>query len=470
MEMTTRTSLRVRRAQPRRRTASLYADLLTVAIAIGASFYVHLIGELFIADILLLASLPILLALHARRVFRPGLKVALVLMGLWLFGQMMSDIYRQTARLDALKGDANILFFAFALASLAVLIGRNDRRKVIFLAAYAIGSLLGARLEPTIDISGDPWKWGYSTGVNIGVVLISCYFFRRRMYLITGILLAGVIAINLIENFRSQVLFLLVTAVLVVPIIPERVGRLRLLPRAGTASRVLVVALLALAAAGAADGLVHLATTAGLLGEDAQAKNESELQGKAGLLLGGRPEILVSSRAVLDSPILGHGSYARDYKYVEMLVDLQTRMGIPPEESMWDLEEGGSGLIPAHSHLMSAWVYAGVLGAIFWIYLWPLTLKGILKVAILKPPLTPIYTYMLIGLLWDILFSPFGAQDRITCAFLVVVLVDLLNPATSIAGKSKWLRSRKWQRRPLRGDPAFAGKAQIVRIRGRFPG
>ena len=218
------------------------------------------------------------------------------------------------------------------------------------------------------------------------------------------------------------------------------------------------LAALAIAAGLAADGLVHLATSAGLLGADAQAKNESELQGKAGLLLGGRPEILVSSRAVMDSPILGHGSYAKDFKYVEMLVDLQTRMGLPPEESMWDLEEGGSGLIPAHSHLMSAWVYAGVLGAVFWIYLWPLTLKGILKVAILKPPLTPIYTYMLIGLLWDILFSPFGAQVRVTCAFLIIVLVDLLRPATSVAGKSSWLRKGKWQRRPLRGNPAFAKK------------
>lgn len=458
MPMTTRTIVRPGQTQHRQKLESLYGDLLAIVVAFGASFYVHFVGELFIADILLLLLVPTLMALFPRKLFRPGLNIFLVLIGLWLFGQMVTDYYRGSRTSDWMRGEANIAFLAIDLAGLALLLTRNDRRKVIFLAAYAIGSILGNRFEPTIDISGDPWKWGYSTGVNIGVVLISCYFFRRRNYVITGLILAGITTVNLIENYRSEVLFLLITTVLVVPVIPERIGRLRLLPRAGTVSRVLVMAALALAAGLAADGLVHWATSAGLLGEEAQAKNEGEFQATPGLLLGGRPEILVSARAVMDSPILGHGSYARDFKYIEMLVDLETRMGFPPTENVWDQEEDEEGGIPAHSHLMSAWVHAGVLGALIWLYLWPLTLKGVFKVAITRPPLTPIYIYMLIDLLWAILFSPIGAQVRVTTGFLIVVLVDLLRPAASVARKSSWLRKGKWQRHPLRGDPVFARK------------
>ena len=102
-------------------------------------------------------------------------------------------------------------------------------------------------------------------------------------------------------------------------------------------------------------------------------------------MLGGRPEILVSSRAVLDSPILGHGSWAKDFKYNEMLNDLLIEQG-KRENYLQDLDPDWRGLIPVHSHLMGAWVWAGILGAIFWAYIFWLVIKGIVRVSILRPP------------------------------------------------------------------------------------
>jgi hypothetical protein len=252
-------------------------------------------------------------------------------------------------------------------------------------------------------------------------------------------------------NFRSPLLNFLVTMALILPVIPEHIGRLTLLPRAGSAMRVVVLAAIALSAGFAASGLVHFATSSGLVGHEAQAKNAAQLGSGVGMLLGGRSEILVSSRAVMDSPILGHGSAGRDYKYVEMWNDIQAEFGASLD--LQDIEANSKGLIPTHSHLMNAWVKAGILGGIFWIFIWWLALKGIFRVAIERPSLAPLYTYMLVELLWNILFSPFGGTRRATVSLMIVIILDLLHPAATVAraagvNLTGRLGGRRWVRHP----------------------
>lgn len=212
-------------------------------------------------------------------------------------------------------------------------------------------------------------------------------------------------------------------------------------------ARVAVLAGMALAGGAVALGLVHFVTSAGLVGEEAQIKNQQS-QEAGGILLGGRPEILVSSHAVMDSPMLGHGSYAKDFKYIEMLDDIQAEEGIPTD--LADQEAAG-GMIPAHSHLMSTWVQAGILGAILWIYLFWLVLKGIIRIAILRPSNAPIYAWMLVSFFWDILFSPFASTRRFTDALVILILLDVLETATHRAMELKLGRQTGVRRVPFRG-------------------
>jgi hypothetical protein len=430
---------------------SIAGDVLAAVIGVASSFSVRLVGALPISEIVLLPLLPILLFLHGRRVLRPGLKMVFILMGLWLFGEMLTDLYRGTAAVDWLRGDAAIVFFAIDLIGLAVLLAHNERRKTVFIAALAAGSLLAARFQPSDYMSIAPWKFGYSFGANLGVALISCYFYARRHYLIVGLLMAGMVGVNLILNFRSPVLTFLITIALVLPVIPERLGRLTLLPRAGTIQRVVVLAVIALSAGLAARSLVRFATFSGVINSEEQARNEAELKSGGGMLLGGRPEILVSSRAVMDSPILGHGSAPKDYKYIEMLNDLEAENGTPLD--LQDIETERRGLIPTHSHLMGSWVTAGILGALFWAYIFWLVLKGVVRAAMVRPPLAPLLTFLLVSSLWNVLFSPFGSTERINEALSILITLDLLEPAAAIARTARANLSgrfsgRRWVRHP----------------------
>ena len=429
---------------------SVGADLLAIIVGLLGCFTVRLVGQLAASEVLILGLLPVLLAVRLRKINRSKLRLIYILMGLWLANQVLTDIYRGTAAVDWMRGDAAIVFFAIDLTFLAVLLGQNERRKLLFITSYAVGSLLAARYQPIDLMEGDTWKFGYGAGCNLLVLIIAGYLYNRRSYLFAGMLLSGIAAVNLLKNFRSPVLCLLVATALTMPFVPERIGRLRLLPRKGTMARVAFLAVMAIGAGVMAQGLVHFVTRGGFVNDEAKAKNMQQSGSGVSLLIAGRPEILVSSRAVMEHPILGFGSWAKDFKYVEMLSDIQTQFGIAND--LTDLEQNSQGLIPAHSHIMGGWISAGILGAVFWVYTLSLSTRGLILVSNLRPPFALLYANMLSNFLFDILFSPFGSGRRVVDAFVIIIVVDLLESAAPAArAASRQLFQRRFARQPRVG-------------------
>ena len=440
----------------RRPISEMLSEGFLFALGITSNLVVHLVGDIFVAEILVIVTLPFLLALLARRLARPYLTRVFGLLGLWMLAQIVSNAYNHIVLEDQMRGMALIGFFAVEIAFFAMYVAGNERRKTIFLTAYVALT----RFQPNIasmDLqeTAEKWKWEYSYGITILALLSVSFLIARRRQVPAFIVLMAVSIVDLLMNFRSAFLMLLVTIVLVFPIIPERIGRLRLLPRKNNLLRVAIVGVLALVGGWTANGLLHMVTRSGLIGEEAQQKNESEAQA-GNLLLGGRPEVFIGLRAAMDSPILGHGSWARNIKYIEMQYDMMQEYGI--QEDLRDAEASERGLIPSHSHIIGAWVYAGFLGALFWIYIFWLVIKGLLVASVQRPRLGPIYIYVLVGYTWNIFFSPFGSTSRIFEAFTIVVIVDLLDGTRQAQIHQKTDRHEHWRRVPSwarRGSPAY---------------
>lgn len=396
-------------------------DLLVLAIATASPFVVKVGGDLSLAQLLIIPLLPILLFAGRHRLRSTRLRTAILLVGLWLCGEIVADLYHRSEFQDWIRGDARIVFMGADLLALATLIGGRKQRHMFFYAGLAAGYILQVRLQP--NEYTDFWKFGYATGVTLAVVLVSCYFYRQRRFVIVLLLLAGISAVHAALNFRSPILVLFITSVLVLPIIPERVGQMRILP-ASWKAKLLVKVSLALIAGKAASSLVLFLGVQGYLGEDARQKDLMQARAKGGMLLGGRPEILVSSRAVMDSPIIGHGSWAKDFKYTEMYSDLLVKYDIVTTEGP---DEERSDLIPTHSHLMDAWVDAGIVGAVFWIYILSLALRAIARSSSRGLYLAPVYCFSLIGFVWSILFSPSGSVSILPDSFFIIVSCDLMS-------------------------------------------
>ncbi len=179
-----------------------------------------------------------------------------------------------------------------------------------------------------------------------GVVLISCYFYDRKNYIVAELCFSGWQHITLSQNFRSlvvdhwdgrnprssRVLRQAVPAVYTRTSIVRTTDAFRQ-TRASICGRSCFSPLMAMCGLRHQQVYAYLASS-GQLGDKAQDKYEAQTRGKFGILAGGRPEVLVSWRAVLDSPILGHGSWAEDSKYSEMLKDLQLEAGYTEDEDV----------------------------------------------------------------------------------------------------------------------------------------
>jgi O-antigen ligase len=170
--------------------------------------------------------------------------------------------------------------------------------------------------------------------------------------------------------------------------------------------------------------------------------------------VGGRPETLVAIQAIRDSPIIGHGSFPFGVKYLQLKQDIQYEHGYSDSDEAEDTEFP---VIPTHSHLTLAWVEGGILGGICWIYIFVLVLRAVLRLSAQRPHMAPLYSYLLVNFLWDILYSPFGSVNRMRAAFFILLSYFILRtPAV------KTVRVRRPRARTLYRSLANARPAAVA--------
>ena len=80
-------------------------------------------------------------------------------------------------------------------------------------------------------------------------------------------------------------------------------------------------------------------------------------------------------------------------------------------------------------------VDAGVLGAIFWGWVCIQVCKMLLRTYPRGMKLLPLAAYAAFELLWDIPFSPYGAQMRIITPFYIIIVMNYLSVSNANSTK-----------------------------------
>lgn len=416
----------------------LGARLLAFAIPVMIAIEVPGLGTIYLAELCLIGLLPVLLVLRGRRLQSRVLGFILAL-GLVYFGaQVLTDVVRETPFADYARGWSRILFLLFSFVSTYLLIG-NDRARLL---CYAGGLVVGATLYLILNnpISAIGWKFGFAgpttTLLLIGFSLIPVL--RSPRSLVGPMIMIALGAFSGFMNYRSWGGVLMVSAAFLA--IPACLRLFGLRPKPLSYGRLMITGVLLLATGFGALKLYGLAAESGMLGERSQQKYETQSAlGDLGILLGGRSESLVTVQAIQDSPIIGHGSWAKDRYYAELRQVMLYRLGfvnrfIEPEND----------LIPTHSHLLGSWVEAGIGGALFWMGMLALIVGALRRLYASDDPLRPYLVFLMFLFIWDILFSPFGAQRRLTNGFLMVAMLFALN-----ASAMNWRRRRSQYGEPL---------------------
>jgi hypothetical protein len=386
---------------------------------------VNIVGRLFLVEILLLCMLPFLLMARGRLLFA-HLPRKVILLGLaWLMAQIVTDVIRDTPFEDWSRGWSKISFLLLNFSAIYLYLNGKEKRFFMFAIGIALGQILDYFLNPHIHAEGHPWKFGYGAAITLLVVLASQIKVFEGRKLLSSAIILGVGSLNLYMGFRSFGLICLLAAGFVAVNQSNIVGRKKL--RRGTGA---ILILLGGFTIYGITGLLGYASTAGWLGDEASEKYLIQSSGDLGILVGGRNEILASSQAIIDSPIVGHGSWAKNQEYADLLVYALRQQGYNISG------EAQSDAIPSHSYIMGAWVEAGIVGAIFWLWALVLIVRALLATLSNNSAMAPLIAFGAFHLLWNIPFSPFGAEERMYAAYYLVLMIFALTlPVTSVAKK-----------------------------------
>ena len=401
---------------------SFLGDAIVLLIPALTFVEFRLVGRLFLPEIILIGLLPFLLFFKGSMLRTPLPGKLLFLGCLWLLAQIITDLIRGTPFRDYTRGWSKITFFLAHFVALYMLLYGNRKRLILFALGLVLSSFISYKFKIDSHFSyarAYPWKFGIGSSVTFLVVLFSTTNIVSRTRMLPSLIMILLSIFNVYMGFRSLGGICFLTGVYILTQ-QHRSARLNKTIKPSLAK----VASIALFAVVITIGFINAyAYTAdqGWLGKRAKALVQSQ-SGKFGVLIGGRKEIYCASRAIIDSPIIGHGSWAKIDHYINYLRNLEQYSYVI--RNLNELKR--STLIPTHSHFFGGWFEAGILAAVFWGWVLILTAKTLIRQYNFWDPLTPLITYIGVRFIWDIIFSPFGAERRLTTAFILVFLMSEL--------------------------------------------
>lgn len=422
-------TLRIAGGKPRKSTRPwTFIDYFCFITPCVVVIQFNLIGALNLTDIILLLAFISLVLTGRIRVESPRARNILILGFLWLGSQILTDIVRHSVFADYARGWSSIGLTLINLCVLMTLLYRKPRRLMLFGTGFAIAYLGQFFLFPQEVQVQYAWKFGLSYPLSMVVAL---WVSRKECKGNTPIILLTVFGVFVVFTGARSAGGICVAAALYLAmnqyIARKTAGGVRL----KTGFIVMMVFVFTIGTV-AVLSLYSYASAKGYLGEEAGGKFEQQSSGKYGVLLGGRIEMLGAIPAIIDSPILGHGSWAKEPKYT---VIMRQALAYLDYEGALDMskDELVEGLIPSHSFLLGAWVYAGVLGAFFWGWIWIMIVRSLLRVYPPAANLLPLMAFVSFVLLWDILFSPFGTSRRAQVSYYLVLIISYYDTAVKSA-------------------------------------
>jgi hypothetical protein len=393
--------------------------LVLYAIPFSLLLQVETVGRVIALEVIL-AFIGLIYFLKPRLTLSTSAKSIFFGLGVWLGASILSDILNSSSLTDLARGWARLLFLGMSFwALLNLLITEDD-----WLAFFG-GLMLALAVEKYIESPVFQTAWKFGLGAYSALFLVSVLLFPyrsapQRLLPLLSIIFLVYASVSLMLNCRSlSAGFAFATLITFGLSDSRRRQRLSDLLHGSVA---LPLILIAIVSYGLGFAYVKLVDN-GLFGTEALDKLESQRWNNfdpvLGMLLGGRNEIYASTAAIGDSPLIGHGSWAKGAEYVEIYRHAQS---VNRDYGELIFDDNGSDLIPTHSHFFGAWVDSGFVGAIFWLLILYYLFRAFRSSVFVKSRSQVIILCAGFWLVWDIFFSPFGALIRVWWAVFFVAI------------------------------------------------
>ncbi len=392
-------------------------DYIAILIGILGGIKFHFIGTFFAGEIFIyLFVFTVSWSYIKNNKYAWNLfKLAL----LWLAGAIITDYVVGNNLYDSIKGQVNIIFFFMLFPYVYWLLHDKPDRYIYFIIGAAIISvpsyyIFGSGLkEKDYGLMGED-IWLYYSFVPVAIGVISYLFYRNKIGLqSTCLLMLGFGSFMLFHNSRNTFLSMIMSAVLLFSL-KDYFTNNRSYSFRKKKSQITKIFISLFISLLVFDIVYENLAKNRILGEYAYKKYITQIS--KGTLLSARTETIMGIELCLNKPIIGYGSFSRDKNdafHIKYALDHNLDYNRSPY-----LEDQQ---LPAHSHIISAWMNHGIFGLLFWGFVLWLLWSYFINGAILKDRKMIVAVIMLMTTtVWDIFFSPFS--DRLGIAFLLMYI------------------------------------------------
>lgn len=380
----------------------------------------------FVGTLILSEVYAIFYSLSFKRITRlydtvPDLKKIHIGMALFLGAQMLSDVVNQTDMNNMLRGWAAITVAIIMFTFMFRMFDETPKVIVAFMFAEVVRLIFFGQTNLEQDTAGlaesySAFKFRIAPITN-NIILLMVYFaYNKRKDNLTVALLVlyGLLCIGL--DYRSNGLFYLIAGLIVFfrrQLMSMTLARKIGLIFFGAISFQILFIFYVNAVLSGAFGGTHAGT---------QLEETGNPYNPFNLISQGRGEFFVAIEAIKDAPILGHGSWAvdKDSHYRMMMLQDMDRSKVRMSTA------NNASVIPSHSVLLGAWLYAGVTGFIVMLYIFIMTMKKafylIKSERAMETPYYPLIVLYTIQLIWTFPFSPLPQIRNIIPAFIAFII------------------------------------------------
>jgi len=398
-------------------------DLIVKFLLFGLmAFYgptLAVLGQLRYVEIVLIA----IMFLNARNAFTHVDRMTAILIQLFLLTaacQLISDAWNGSNFDGTAKRVGSYLILIVIILATKFL-ARNDFARIRWiLAGYAISWIflyfVGSESQEGYEVT--PWRLGLGYAATLGLCIIASL--SQKSSLRAGLALLLLAGIHVALGARSIAIFTTIAGLGTL----WTTVRGKPIPRKVTAARVAALLGVIVVAIMLTYQSVVFATDARLFPQELQQRMQQQVDSPYGLLATARPETAAATMAILKKPLLGFGSTAYDNDvwgyYIDIynsnFLDRSNYVDIYRQALYQDWNTG----LPSHSHLLGAWVDAGIFAALSWFAILFLSFYVLIRTLSWDSRYTALLLFISSVTIWDVLFSP--GPHRMDMALRIMIL------------------------------------------------
>lgn len=393
-------------------------DILALIIGLFSMVKFRLLGTFALSEILIFSMLIFIPYLSFRK--SEKCLIFYIFSFVWLIASVLSDLINGNSLENLLKGSFNIIFIILLIPFVFWVLSDNPRRMIYILIGNSLSCLYNfyfQRINET-NIDDEIYRevWTVYAYQPLFIIVCGLLFYKGYKYL--SYFIIELFAIWSLFNMSRNVFLLSTLGVLILLYIGNvnnenikyKIDRIK--------KRSISLIIIGVITLFSSAKIYEYLASNNILGERAYSKYMDQKSDEMGLA-SGRKDFFQGVYFSMQKPLIGHGNYAKDKLNLNEEYEYFAKVKIKTSRR--------DKLLPSHSYIIGAWLYNGIIGLVYWIFILFLLLKFIRNYLLYDSQMMFIMLFLVINLIWNIFFSPFENRLMFTVTLISCILISNKN-------------------------------------------